>query len=274
MAKKRKIRAHGTQKKLRPAAKAGRPGNTPKAGSRRQGRSGKAKKNVKPLAKNTPLHKGRTPEKLRTNQRLKSSAKGSRGTRTNQEGRKRSLSAKTRSHKRVSKSIERRSGRSSGKTRVKITKHFAIDPATGKRKKTNVGKGWQDVFEVRLKGDAKKGIEKTDFSFLNAALNKNVIEGVPKVPKGVTIKIERTYRGKKHYSGRISDITFVPTAKNIKGLVLDRLEELEEDWSEYIEENAQEAIDEDGEVKLLELTESGRALNPKNVTMISIQIIY
>lgn len=276
MAKRKKPVKNEQKKKLHKVAKTRRVSGPKKVGSGRP----KTKSKSKPVSKGRPVHSRRTPKQLRNNPRLKSATKSRRVNPSVTKRTKGNKPAKVGSNKSVNKAIKKRS------SRVKYTtaKHIVKDK-DGKQKRDNLGTGFKQAYEIHLpKGlstsQAIEFIRGADLSFLEHAINKNKPVGYSgkrtvKIPRAVTIKYRRTYRGQEHWSGRISDIDFVVRIENIRRKIMQDLQEYDDNWTERVEDVDPQAIDEEtGKVNLKELTESGRALNPKNLDLISLTFTY
>lgn len=275
MAKRKKPVKNEQKKKLRAVAKTRRSSGPKKVGSGRP----KTKAKINPVPKGRAVRSRGASKQLRNNTRPKSTTKSRRVDTSITKRTARNKPPKVRSNKPVDKAIKKRS------SRIKYTtaKHIVKDK-DGKQKRDNLGTGFKQAYEIHLpKGlstsQAIEFIRGADLTFLMHGINKNKPldmrgERNIKIPRAATIKYRRTYRGQAHWSGRISDIDFVVRLENLRRKIMQDLQEYADNWTERVEEVDPQAIDEDGSVKLLELTESGRALNPKNLDLISITFTY
>jgi len=158
--------------------------------------------------------------------------------------------------------------KTSNTTRLKTSKIIRHDQE-GKRIKEKVLPGYRQYFRIDLsKGDFEQilnTIRTGNFDFLNEGLQRNKpIKGKgSKEPRAVVITIETSFRGKKHYSRKISDFDFIVRKENVKKLILDRMVEYQDNWLERGEESEDYFS-----------TESGKSFAPKNITGVMIEFIY
>ncbi len=226
----------------------------------------------------------------------KASKKGTQTLRKGDERPSRGAGAKgsTDSNKERSKGNVKRkdSSKQTGPPTITTTERYR-ESQEGKRIKDDKIKGYKKVYEMNFKKDKdfdtlKDSIKNNDFSFLDKALTRNrPIKGAgPKMPQAVVIKFETSFRNEKHYSGKISEKSFVVRKENIKNLILERLNEYDQNFLEKADSLADLLEIDPDEVqekkkKRKKLTQEEKEFNqctspyrPENISKISLSFIY
>lgn len=248
---------------------------------RRSGNSKKTKGTGRPtkpgskmVAKGATIYKRGTPKPLAGNKGVRGTSKGTGNSKANTKGRK-TISSKSKQSKKIvrgqheqkisKRTIRKKDFTVQDKLSLKTTENFRHDKE-GKRLKEKTISGYRKYFRIDLpKGNFEQNINTIrngDFTFLNKGLHRNKTGKGSKEPRAVVITLETSYRGKKHYFRRISEIDFIVRKDNVKKKILEHMVDYQDDWLERQDENEDY------------LQESGKEFSPKNILGVNIEFIY